>query len=145
MKRLADYQRSKVYAWERKFFECVIAFDLQKTTNTALSLEECDAFLKMIFLKKRKPKIKDGRGARRASFCSNGKKRGGFINLPKWARVRWVIVHEAAHAFMAHDRFAAHHGADFMRAYIDLIEKHFGIPKAFTEASAKASGLKIAD
>jgi hypothetical protein len=38
-------------------------------------------------------KVKDGRGARRPS----ADREGDVINLPRFARKRWVILHELAH------------------------------------------------
>jgi hypothetical protein len=80
-KRLRDFQRSKVYSWERAVFG---------RPTEKLTLEQCAELAKKLcgF----KVTVKDGRGRRKA--CAYYETR--TIALPKWARCEWVVIHECA-------------------------------------------------
>jgi hypothetical protein len=68
--------------------------------------------------------------------------RGGAtrINLPKWARTKDIVLHEAAHAIMAL-RFPGYaaHGPEYARVWMNLLEAE-GVVKApeFRKAAREA-------
>ena len=138
-KRPRDFQRSKVYSWERAVFG---------RPTEKLTLEQCAELAKKLcgF----KVTVKDGRGRRKA--CAYYERR--TISLPKWARCEWVVIHECAHLLTDLDHAA--HGAHYMKAYIGLLEQHGpasglpygpgvdGVEQGLTEC-AKRFGLKVAE
>jgi hypothetical protein len=107
-KRLRDFQRSKVYSWERAVFG---------RPTEKLTLEQCAELAKKLcgF----KVTVKDGRGRRKA--CAYYETR--TIALPKWARCEWVVIHECAHLLT--DREHASHGAHYMKNYIRLLDQSY--------------------
>lgn len=120
----ADFQRSRVYRWER---ECELTFD----DDEAMTLAECVAFVREVWEAEGRqgppPKVKDGRGRRRAASF------GGAIALPRWARHAGVVLHELAHEMCPGDK----HGPVFVRTYIDLAVRHMGEDADLLEAAAK--------
>lgn len=144
MKRERDFQKSAVYAWEGEFFNKTAATPL----NADMSLAECNALIALIFSEegRRKPKVRDGRGRRAACFQSgNNTRRPGTIKLPRWARRRWVVIHETAHALVRANGnlHSPAHGATFVRTYIDLLVSYHGQNVDALEASARAAKVKF--
>lgn len=110
---MRDYQRSRVYAWER---ECL--FPLY-SNETNLSLEDCyniikEAASKAFWVKFRAGciSLSDGRGHRNAVSY------GGTIALPRWARQTMVVLHELAHEICPSQEM---HGPQFVHTYIRLV------------------------
>lgn len=106
-----DTQRSKV-------------FNLRFGPYTELPLAECERLIKdahtaygLVW----GGRIHDGGGMQNA--------RGGpsKISLPKWARTADTVLHEAAHAVLM-QKFGryryAHHGPEFVRVWMNLLELH---------------------
>ena len=88
--------------------------------------------------------MRDGRGRRAACYLYRGNRKRPHIKLPKWARRKWVVCHEAAHAIVRHDKEGVPaHGAYFMRVYIDLLVQHCGHDLNALEGSAKIAGIKV--
>jgi hypothetical protein len=108
MRKQRDFQRSKVYAWERQMFP-------QMHTEN-LNLYECKLTASNLYGKR--VKVKDGRGRRNACAFARGYP---TIALPKWARNEVVICHEVAHLLHRFDD-TPWHGARFMRSYIELLD-----------------------
>jgi hypothetical protein len=78
--------------------------------------------------------IKDGRGT---SIARGG---NGFLNFPRWARTKPVILHEIAHNLVGSRRG---HNWPFNRAYIDLVNVFIGKAAGKRlEACLKAAGCK---
>jgi hypothetical protein len=78
--------------------------------------------------------ISDGRGT---TFARGG---SGWINLPRWARTKPVILHELAHNLVGSG--IGHHWP-FNRAYIDLVAVFIGKAEAKRlEKCLKAAGAK---
>ena len=122
-----DQQRAKLYAWERMEFE----FD-----SNMLELNDCQAIVDKYLMH---VKVTDGRRCRRALACIADSK----IKLPRWARKKWVVLHEIAH-FHAHGMGAAH-GPTFVKAYITLLAKEYkGRSNEALQMSAIEFGLSIA-
>jgi putative metallohydrolase (TIGR04338 family) len=120
-----DSQRGKVYAAENA------AFDKSKSED--LSVAECQAFIDKCLNSKglqskypkatRRYKVTDGRGRRTACYAP-------LINqlrVPRWARSRWVLLHELAHAlvFSFSDSHAPH-GWEFCECYLYLVRVFLG-------------------
>jgi len=70
-----------------------------------------------------KMRISDGRGTR---IARGG---GSWMNMPKWARSKWVILHEIAHNIQFED---PGHGWQFAAIYLDMVGRFIG-----SEAKAK--------
>lgn len=64
-----------------------------------------------------KVEVRDGRGHRRATYG------GGVIQMPKWARKEWVMLHELAH-YVTPQRPA--HGWQFAANYLLLVQHQLG-------------------
>lgn len=125
-RRERDAQRSKVYAWERSEF----GWD-----RDYLELHECQALAESIW-----PgvKVTDGRGRRIA--CAVPQE--NVIKLPKWARIKWAVLHEVAHLVVWDGRRAAH-GREFMAEYLDLLASHYKRDKDMLWDSALSVGLRV--
>ena len=120
---MKDFQRSKLYRWE----DLEYGWD-----DTILSIEECQQYCNTLI---RGVTIKDGRGRR--TPCANTLYRE--ISLPRFARKKWIVIHEVAH-FLAHDK----HGPKYVRAYIDILAREYGRSIESLVASATEYGLQIA-
>jgi hypothetical protein len=125
-RRERDTQRSKVYAWERSEF----GWDKE-----VMSLEQCQALARSI-----RPGVWAGDGCGRRAACAVPQE--NVIKLPKWARTKWVVLHEVAH-LIAWDGRRAAHGREFMAEYLDLLATHYKRDKDLLWASALAAGLRV--
>lgn len=128
MSKPRDFQRSRVYKWERQEF----GWDTEM-----ISLSECQRIINAeadwLGIE-----VNDGRGCRNAL----AKITRNQIGLPKWARKRWVVLHEIAH-FLAHDSRWAAHGSQFMQEYIRLLGKHYRRDLETLRDSAIGFGLRV--
>ncbi len=118
-----DTQRSKVYAWE--------AVAVRELAHSSLydaefeTLEQCIEFAQPIWRKERgrlglarqrAPSIeRPHRGQRRALAHADHR-----ITLPRWARSRWVILHELAHRLTPGDEA---HGPRFVGVLMGLVSR----------------------
>jgi hypothetical protein len=127
-----DSQRSKLYAWERSG-----ALPSHRAEEHRLTLEECAALAARIYQDHRlkTPKVKDGRRRRGACY----QRYGHTIRLPRWARCKWVVIHECAHGMVGEDEPA--HGARFCYLYAYLLWRYFD--QRDYRAAMAAAGLKI--
>ena len=122
--RPRDTQRSKVYAAEGAAFG---------RAKEELTLDECRAFIAEVWRSETAkqlrhgtgrqwrvypPRLADGRGCRSAS-AGNGE-----VTLPRWARSKWVILHELSHEITEGRRAA--HGPEFCRSDLRLVERFIG-------------------
>jgi hypothetical protein len=132
---MRDTQRSKVYAWERRFMGSEMFFGTMK------SIEEVEQFLKPIWRSERgryglanrpMPTLIAGRGARGSI---------GSITLGRWARNPWVILHETAHA-LTPKRYGGWHGPRFVGILIGLAARHLGHDAYELMALADEMGVK---
>lgn len=58
----------------------------------------------------------------------------------------WCLLHEIAHAMSSeHDGSGDGHGAIFMSLYLQLLVRYLRFDGAALQASARASGLQVAD
>jgi len=124
--RARDSQRSRVYRAEREAFD----FD-----GPLMSLGECVDLIHLAFARyfpgSRVPLVADGRGRRRAGGSSSR------ISLPRWSRLRWVVLHETAHAVIPPR--AAWHGPEFAGCYLRLVRRFMG-----TEAAGRLRASYVA-
>lgn len=116
-----DNQRSRVYAWER-----AVALELNRRRfgePEFQSVEECRAWAAPIWRKERgrvglaragAPSIERPHWGQRRALAHDDHR----ITLPRWARSRWVILHEMAHRLTPRDEA---HGARFVGVLIGLV------------------------
>lgn len=138
-----DTQRKAVYRWER--------FARPDIHGEAMSFDEVTALVTRTWRAERgrygqpkvpPPSIADGRGTSNA--------RGGYgrLNMPRWARNPWVIMHEVAHA-LGHSNMlssrqnrCAWHGPRFVGILIGLACRHIGEDCDRLTALADEHGVK---
>lgn len=118
--RPRDNQRSRVYAWER-----AVSLKLKGRTlyqGEFNSLEQCEAFMLPIWRAERgrlglakvvAPTLARNLWGQRKATASEFH----VIKLPRWARSRWVILHEMAHRLTPTDEA---HGPRFVGVLIGL-------------------------
>lgn len=118
---MKDYQRSKVYKWERATLE-------QHAYNRKLTLQECQELVDDLvywhynidryrYGAPKTPLVTDGRASRRARYDPITY----TIRLPKWTRTIHYVCHETAHAIVGNQR-GNWHGPRFVQVFIDLLE-----------------------
>jgi hypothetical protein len=136
-----DAQRGKVYKWEDKQLKGVLLKDSPEFTRQ-LSLDECRELVEQAYERygRPAPEIKDGRRTRIA--------RGDrfTINLPRWARTVWTVLHEVSHGiaqYYAPEDVA--HGRTFARVYFDLLVTFCRLSPATLRASMVAARIKRAE
>jgi hypothetical protein len=117
-----DFQRQKVYNWEKLEY----GWD-----DTMLTLEECQEYTNTLI---RNVTVTDGRGRR--TPCAKYQSR--TIALPKFARKKWIVLHEVAH-FLGRDK----HGPQFLDEYIKLLAREYGRSIQSLRDSATDYGLKL--
>ena len=131
-----DSQRSKVYAAESATHEW-------RTSQTAMSIEECDAFahkvLRDSIVQRHFPLAKS---MSTSLIVVKSRRRGGCykpssfnwntgyttrptISLGVAARSEWVIIHEIAHAITSLDY--AWHGPEWVQCYLFLVKRFLGV------------------
>jgi hypothetical protein len=118
-----DNQRSKVYAWERAA--------VRELGNRTLgdaefdTLGECEQWALPIWRKERgrvglarvaAPAIERPSWGQRRALAHDDHR----ITLPRWARSRWVILHELAHRLTPRDEA---HGPRFVGVLIGLVSR----------------------
>ena len=103
-KGVRDSQRKKLYRAEWKAFFGTEKYEEDHTPHSLdfQTVSECQKYVdhvtasdtwKALDIWVEHVGVKDGRGRRKAGADSEG----DTILLPKWSRVRWVILHELAH------------------------------------------------
>lgn len=121
-----DYQRARVYAWER---EVGLVVD---DADRLMTLRECEDLADAML--GRTCYVRDGRGRRRGATVGVR-----AISLPRWTRQPAYVAHEVAHLTTTDS-----HGPRFMRRYIDLLVEHLGLSRTQLEASAVDCGVEVA-
>lgn len=134
-KRPRDFQRSKVYRWERACVHHLLDHEV-------LSLDECRSLVEEVYLWHDQPTkidgwsppiVSDGRGRKHACGSRD------VIKLPRWARHRTIVLHECAHG-MTNDG----HGPEFVACYIRLLGRYVSMNEMDLCRSAHAAGLRVA-
>ena len=117
---MRDYQRSKLYKWERIEYEW---------DDIILTLDQCQQLASSIV-----PFIEVTDGRARRSPCAKYSTRQ--ICMPKFSRTKWSVIHECAH-FIERDK----HGPRFVGAYIKLLSEHYSRDIDQLKDSASEFGL----
>ena len=136
--RVRDTQRQRVYDAER--------YALDRIDQKMMSLGECQRYVNRLCSKAyvekrwknlRPPTILDGRGSPKARYVHWN----NTIQLPTWARTRWVILHEMAHYLSERCiegcggpqgqvrwcGYEAHHGWHFASIFLLLVRREMGV------------------
>jgi putative metallohydrolase (TIGR04338 family) len=113
----------------------------------ALTLKECQKFVDKIMSRKyvvEKYRMKsaitvlDGRGRRKA--CATFHYGNRAIKLPRWARTKYVILHEVAHHLTRLDG----HKAEFASCLLDLVRHFMGKESADAlQGAYHLKGVKV--
>lgn len=154
MSKTRDFQRARVYAWERaelgpfpvtsSHFVRKAAgggyrrkYRMETNGHKILTLAECKELVEKVWAKLRPgrlpPEVLDGRGRRSACGCRQ------YIKLPWWSRVRSVVLHETAHSLTT-----TGHGPEFLACYLELLARWDGRSRRELRSSARAARIKIA-
>ncbi len=133
-KVVGDPQRRQVYAWETEV--------IGRLDTTSVSHNEAQDFVNFVWYNEGRdhpPKvILSRKNARRATGCRLK------ITVPVSMLNRWILLHEAAHAFTSNiDGASDGHGPEYMRVYFGLLEKHMKLPIPMLMYTAKKFGLKV--
>lgn len=145
-----DQQRSRVYAWEKaasakltRMMDGQVGVHRHHDSEFE-TIAQCSDFLAPIWVSERgryrrarvpMPTIeRPSWGQRRALAHWDHR-----ITLPKWARNRWVILHEAAHRLTPGDEA---HGPRFVGVLIGLLARHGGYDANELMATADEAGVK---
>lgn len=140
--RPRDNQRSRVYAWERAVLVKLAGRSLYLGEFTIL--DECEAFMAPIWRAERgrvglakmtAPSLaRNLWGQRKATASADH-----VIKLPRWARSRWVILHEMAHRLTPQDEA---HGPRFVGVLIGLAARWLDYDASQLMALADEMGVK---
>ncbi len=140
-----DTQRSRVYEWERAFVRSALGRSIHDPEFA--TLEECEAFLAPIW---RTERGRYGRAKTPVPTLSRNlwgqrKATGSHwaheIKLPRWARSRWVILHEAAHVMAG--KAGGWHGPRFVGILIGVASRNMGIDGQAAIDLAAEMGVKV--
>lgn len=142
MPRSRDNQRSRVYAWERACVEQLAHSDIYDAEFQ--TLDECAEFAAPIW---RKERGRVGLARQRAPVIERpswGQRRAlahadHRITLPRWARSRWVILHELAHRLTPRDEA---HGPRFVGVLMGLVARWLDYDATQLMALADEMGAK---
>ena len=125
-----DYQRERVYRWERR--ECRQCW---RRAGDFLTIAEC-AELVQSLTGLSNVEIKPGR---KHSGRAWAQKWGNTVCLPPMMRTTAIVCHEAAHL-----RSCDRHGPAFMRVYSRFLDLAGLVPESEAAESARAAGIDVA-
>lgn len=128
-----DFQKSRVYRWEKLFFanqynEKATISDLKRMSNAIMAHYDCKDVDVAVNYRFR------GKVAGRASLV-----RG--IQIKPGQLYRWVLCHEAAHIVAMQKWIDDGHGKQFLAIYNDILNKFLGIPLKQIHFAQKKSNL----
>lgn len=142
MRSKRDNQRSKVYAWERKVVATFGGSSIDKPDFD--QLQECEAFANPIWRKERgrlglarmrAPVIERPAWGQRRALAHHDHR----VTLPRWARSKWVILHELAHRLTPDDEA---HGPRFVGVLIGLAARWLDYDANQLTAMADEAGVR---
>lgn len=145
-----DQQRSRVYAWEKaasakltRMLDGQVGVHRHHDSEFE-TIAQCSDFLAPIWVSERcrygrarvpMPSIERPSWDQRRALAHWDHR----ITLPKWARNRWVSLHEAAHRLTPGDEV---HGPRFVGVLIGLLARHGGYDANELMATADEAGVK---
>lgn len=142
MSKVRDSQRRKLYKAEReaKLDETPLPTVLDCHNYVHKCLKSKRLLKTYPFMRGAKIGIKDGRRTRIA--------RGGrfYLNLPRWARTKWVVLHELAHTITirGNPRPVPGHGREYAAVFLKLVHLFLGADEAKRlKAAYKANKVKF--
>ena len=142
---MRDFQRSRVYAWDKKFWPVNPSARHMLTESDAQRLVDKWWAQYMGSGSLNPPLVVLRRGINRGFYSRfgglGGRKKPHSINLPDWAMFPEYLIHEVAHSLVVNIA----HGAEFVRVLIDLHSVAFGSDWRELERSAVQAGLKVAE
>jgi hypothetical protein len=153
-----DNQRSRVYAWEAAAVRRVLGLSIYAPEYK--TLDECAAFADPVWVKERgrvgrakiaAPSIERPNWGQRKGIAHHGdgwvradngalRRTGGRITLPKWARSRWVILHEMAHRLTPKDEA---HGGRFVGVLMGLAARWLDADASMLMELADEHGVRF--
>jgi hypothetical protein len=134
--RHRDNQRSRVYAWERRFRE--------RWGTHYETIDEAAAWLAPIWrsergrvglAKQRAPMVARPHRGQRAALAHDDHR----ITLPRWARSQWIILHEAAHRLTPDDE---PHGPRFVGVLMGLLCRRLDLDADELMRAADEAGVR---
>ena len=135
-----DFQRSRVYQWGALFtLPCLHQLSRLRSERSCVKIIEraCSLYgvpsCPVVFKTPRHQK------------CAYYYPDGGYISLPPHMMRADIAVHEAAHHIVNHlwPR-STDHGPVFVRVYMCLMHRLYGLEMSWLRASARASGVRWA-
>lgn len=149
MAKPRDQQRSRVYAWEQhasarltRLLDGQVSVHRHSESEFD-TLAECADFLSPIWTAERgrygrawvpMPLIERPSWGQRSALAHHDHR----ITLPRWARNRWVILHEAAHRLTPGEE---PHGPRFVGVLIGMLARHSGYDAHELMALAQEMGV----
>lgn len=142
MRRHRDNQRSRVYAWERAALRELGARSISQADFEPLSA--CEAWALPVWRKERgrvglarvaAPAIERPTWGQRRALAHDDHR----ITLPRWARSRWVILHELAHRLTPRDEA---HEPRFVGVLIGLVGRWLEYDAAHQMGLADERGVR---
>jgi hypothetical protein len=140
-----DGQRSRLYAWEEEILA-------PRAPDEQLTLKECQELADRLLEETGLAlgvEVRDGGHSGSARWLP-GTRFAGRIKLPRGCRQPWVLLHEMAHVLCDHRYVSpegtptvAAHGPEFVRTYLDLLERYVGLPVCELERAARRAGLRV--
>jgi hypothetical protein len=135
MKRKADAQRSRVYAWERQI---VAPRDQSRIPRGAMQ-PMVDAIWADLGLRW-PPKVEPMPKNARKTFATGSRLR---LRMPTEAP-SWVLLHELAHALTCtHEGHSAEHGPIYVGVYAMLLERYMRFERSDLLASLASSSIEV--
>jgi hypothetical protein len=141
-----DAQRRKAYNWERSMFGRGIF-------TTGMTVQEFMETIRKACVEFQiaEPRVKwMANNSGKCHFCPphvnrKGKRVPATIMIRDWGRNIYVLCHELAHYinYTASPQNREGHGAEWMRIYIDLLDRYTTYTKAELQLSARTDGLKV--
>lgn len=143
MPRTRDNQRSRVYTWEEAACSALMGRSIHDPEFT--KLEQCEAFALPVWRKERGRVGLAGKVAPSVDGPSWGQTRAlahsdHRITLPRWARSRWVILHELAHRLTPRDEA---HGPRFVGVLMGLLARWCDLDAHELMRMAEEHGVKF--
>ncbi len=138
---MRDYQKSRVYAWER--------LHVKPLDKNHLSFEKVKMMVDAVWLMEglQNPPSVEVIDPRNKKSWATGSRLS--IHIPEVGLPRWVVLHELAHSMtMTHDYDTGEaledcdkHGPDFVGIYMKLLVNYLKLPLPLLMFTAKKSNV----